>query len=65
VAFSPSNYLKNSWVELKKVTWPTQQEALRSTAVVITFSIVVAVFLGALDYLFTLGLNFVIDQLNK
>lgn len=65
MAFSPATYLKNSWVELKKVTWPTRQEAIRSTGVVIVFSVIVALFLGVLDYLFTLGLNFVIDQLNK
>lgn len=65
MAFSPVTYLKNSWVELKKVTWPTRQEAMRSTGVVVLFSVIVAGFLGVLDYLFTLGLNFVIDQLNK
>jgi preprotein translocase subunit SecE len=65
VAFSPVIYLKNSWAELKKVTWPTRQQALLSTARVIVFSIIVSAFLGLLDYLFTLGLNIVIEQLNK
>jgi preprotein translocase subunit SecE len=39
--------------ELKKVTWPTRQEAIKMTATVIGVSIVVAVFIGSLDYSLT------------
>ena len=39
--------------ELKKVTWPTRQEAIKMTATVIGVSIVVAVFIGGLDYALT------------
>jgi len=39
--------------ELKKVTWPTRQEAIKMTATVIGVSIVVAVFIGSLDYALT------------
>lgn len=61
MAFSLPTYLKNAYAELKKVTWPTRQAALKSTGVVIGFSIIVAGFLGFLDYLFNLGLNYVIE----
>ncbi len=59
--FSLPTYLKESVAELKKVAWPTRQEALRSTGVVVGFSVVIAAFLGLVDYLFTLGLNYLID----
>ena len=36
--------------ELKKVVWPTRQEAIRLSIMVIIVSIVVAVILGAFDY---------------
>jgi len=39
--------------ELKKVTWPTRQEAIKMTATVIGVSIVVAAFIGSLDYALT------------
>jgi preprotein translocase subunit SecE len=50
-------YFRDTWAELKQVTWPTQLQAARYTALVIGISTVVAVFLGAFDYLFTLGIN--------
>jgi len=45
-------FIKESRIELKKVTWPTRQETTRYTAAVIVISVAVALFLGGLDYLF-------------
>ena len=46
-------FLKNAWAELKLVTWPTKKEAMKLTFAVIAFSIVFAVFVQALDYIFS------------
>lgn len=62
MAFSLTTYLKETYVELKKVTWPTRQEATKSTLVVIVFSLIIAAFLGSVDYLFTLALNYLIER---
>ena len=45
--------------ELKKVTWPTRNEVLSSVKVVFFSTLVVAVILGLLDWLFTQGLRLV------
>ena len=37
--------------ELFKVVWPTKSETLRYTLTVIVFSVVVALVLGAFDYM--------------
>jgi preprotein translocase subunit SecE len=50
---TPGNFLRETQDELKKVTWPTRQETIRLTLVVITVSLVVGLFLGALDFSFT------------
>ena len=42
-------FLRESKVELKKVTWPTPRQALASTSVVIVVVLVVSFFLGAVD----------------
>lgn len=55
-----SNYLKESISEMKKVTWPTRKETYNYTLLVIGISLGVAVFLGALDYVFNFGLKFII-----
>ncbi|OGZ96316.1 MAG: preprotein translocase subunit SecE [Candidatus Sungbacteria bacterium RIFCSPHIGHO2_01_FULL_50_25] len=51
-------FLKEANVELKKVTWPTRQETVRSTIAVIILSAVVAFFLGFLDF----GFQFILDK---
>jgi len=52
------NYFKEVKVEMSKVKWPTKNQTVNYTLVVIGVSAVVAVFLGALDYFFNLGINF-------
>ncbi|MBN2178435.1 MAG: preprotein translocase subunit SecE [Deltaproteobacteria bacterium] len=42
--------LRESKVELKKVTWPTPKEALASTSVVLAVVIIVSIFLGMVDF---------------
>ncbi|MGB7958144.1 MAG: preprotein translocase subunit SecE [Minisyncoccia bacterium] len=46
-------FFTESWTELRHVNWPTRQEAMRLTSVVIGISLGIAVFLGLFDYLFT------------
>lgn len=51
------NYFKESQAELSRVTWPTRKQAAKLTLAVIAFSIVLALFIGAIDYLFSQGLQ--------
>ena len=44
-------YLRETRRELTKVNWPTRSQTLKSTILVIVFSIGVAIYLGALDAL--------------
>ncbi len=39
-------------LELKKVTWPTRKEMINFTLVVISISLILAVFIGAFDTIF-------------
>jgi len=55
-----TNYIKNSIIELKKVSWPTKQQAVRHTLLVIAISLVVAAFLGIVDFILTKVLQLVI-----
>jgi len=50
-------YLKEVRVEMKKVNWPTRQETLKYTLIVVGISVAVAVFLGSIDFIFTTFLN--------
>lgn len=45
-------YFKETRAELRKVTWPTRQEALNLTAIVLAVTVFMAALLGLLDFLF-------------
>ena len=45
------NYIKESKAELKKVQWPTRQEVVQGTIVVVAISLGTVGFLGVVDYL--------------
>lgn len=46
-------YLSASRAELAKVSWPNRRQTARLTLMVIVFSLVFAVLLGALDFVFS------------
>lgn len=60
MATSPVTFLKETQDELKKVTWPTQQEVIRLTLLVIVLSLGVGLFIGGLDFLFAKIMQFLI-----
>lgn len=42
-------FVKEAWIELKKVTWPGQKETMGATGVVLALVILVAFYLGLVD----------------
>ena len=52
--------LKETKLELKQVNWPTRQQAVNFTVVVVAFSVLVAILLGAFDFGFVSLLELVI-----
>lgn len=55
-------YFKDSFQELNRISWPTKNQAIRITAIVLGFSLAIAALLGALDFLFELGRNYLINN---
>ena len=47
-----SNFVAESWAELKKVEWPTQNQLIQGVAVVLIACLIVGVFLYGCDILF-------------
>ncbi|MCL5733124.1 MAG: preprotein translocase subunit SecE [Patescibacteria group bacterium] len=48
-----SNYFKEAKQEFSHLNWPSREEAIRLTSVVIGFSLILAAFLGFFDYIFS------------
>lgn len=53
MATTPVIFLKEVRDELKKVVWPTRDEVIRLTGVVILVSLFVGIFLGGADFILT------------
>ena len=51
-----TRYFKETWYEMKKVSWPTRREAINLTLMVIAVTVFLAVVLGLMDWLFKSGL---------
>lgn len=43
--------------ELKKVTWPTKEQTIRLTVIVIGISLIIGIYIGIIDVLLTKGLE--------
>jgi preprotein translocase subunit SecE len=44
-------FFQESYAELRKVTWPSREEALASTKVVLVSTLLIAGMLGLVDFL--------------
>lgn len=50
-----TNYIKGSLEELTKVTWPTKNQAVKLTAIVLSFCLLFSLFLAVVDFLANRG----------
>jgi len=58
-----TNFLREAKEELIKVNWPSKQQIINYTLMVIGISLAVAIFLGGLDYFFGYILKiFILNQ---
>ncbi|HAP55040.1 MULTISPECIES: preprotein translocase subunit SecE [Sphaerochaeta] len=53
-------YFKESHQELKKVVWPSREAVISSTKVVLVSTVIVAIFLGLVDFLLLKGVLFIL-----
>lgn len=56
------SYLQEVKSEMSRVTWPNRKQVLDLTALVIAISIIVGVYVGGLDFVFTNVLNKILGR---
>ena len=54
-------YIHDSLEELRHVRWPTRQQAIRLSAIVIGFTAVCGVFFGVVDFGLGKGLEYLLS----
>lgn len=57
---SPITFVRETYDELRKVMWPTRNEVIRLTAVVIIISVTVGIYIGGLDFVLVKAVEYVI-----
>lgn len=53
-------YLEETKIELKHVIWPSRNQTLYYTLIVILLSVVISYYLGIFDFIFSQGLQKII-----
>ena len=56
-----TEYFKEIKGELKHVVWPTKNQTIFYTIIVVVLSVVIAYFLGIFDFIFSQGLGKIIS----
>ena len=51
------HFLKETRIELRKVVWPTRQETIKTTGIIMVAVIIIAIFLWIVDAFFTWGVQ--------
>lgn len=59
---NPVSYIKATLSELKQVAWPTRDQTIRLTVLVIVLSLAVGAYVGSLDLGFYNLLKLVLNQ---
>jgi preprotein translocase SecE subunit len=44
-------FLRETWLELRRTAWPTKEELQKNTLLVLTAVVIVAAYMGTLDFL--------------
>jgi preprotein translocase subunit SecE len=57
IAQKVQTFFKEVYVELRKTNWLSRSEVLRYTLIVLIVTLMVAAFLGGLDYAFSTALK--------
>ena len=59
---NPVVFFKEVFAELRKVTWPKQAVVIKLTLVVVGVSVLVAIYLGGLDFVFAKGIALLLKK---
>ncbi len=52
-----TQFFKDCYAELRKVVWPSREDVIASTKVVIISTLVMATILGFIDYVLVVGID--------
>ncbi|TDI88571.1 MAG: preprotein translocase subunit SecE [Candidatus Dadabacteria bacterium] len=61
LSLETAQFAKDIENEAKRITWPSRQEAVKSTVAVILISGLFAAFLAGVDFIFSMAIRYVLS----
>ena len=58
-------YFKGVYREMQRVVWPSRKKTITDSLTVVAFSILMAAFLAGLDFVFSSGVQKLLEVVNK
>jgi preprotein translocase subunit SecE len=59
-----TNYFQETQAELRKVVWPSREEAVNLTVLVLAVTLAMTIILGGIDWVFSTILQFILSFAN-
>ena len=60
MAFAPVSFVNEAVAELKKVTWLTREQVVKSTMAVVMLVILVSIYISSVDFILSIFLRTVL-----
>lgn len=57
-----TKYIRATIAEIRQVAWPSQRQATLYTILVVIIATIVAIYIGAFDYIYSQGINFLVNK---
>jgi preprotein translocase subunit SecE len=57
---TPVTFFRQTYDELKQVVWPTRNEIIRLTGIVIILSVLMGIYIGGLDWIFSQAIQLIV-----
>ncbi|CAG0949909.1 Protein translocase subunit SecE [Gammaproteobacteria bacterium] len=57
-----TQYVRETRAELRKVVWPTREEAINLTGIVVSTIVLMSIFFGAIDYVLSALVKFLLTR---
>jgi preprotein translocase SecE subunit len=57
---TPITFVREAYDELKQIAWPSRNEIIRLTGIVIILSVLMGIYIGGLDWVFNQALQLIL-----
>jgi preprotein translocase subunit SecE len=57
---TPVTFVRETYDELKQIVWPTRNEIIRLTGIVIILSVLMGIYIGSLDWIFSQAIQLIV-----